>query len=138
MMADMHDQSQFYQAAVNSVLDPSPANIRAMLDLAIAESIGIPEASTVRKGLLSLLENPDDELLDQSQADVEAARVRVHEAREAADRARLALDEAESEHVNQQSANRVLHSRRLSADRATKNPNVKRAWGLMNDDKEAK
>lgn len=136
MMADMHDQSHFYQAVVNSVAHPSPENIRSLHDIAPVENIGLAEAAKVRQGLLALLENPSDSELNKSQDDVEAARVKVLEARELLDKARLALDEAEAEHVNQQQVQRVANSRRHTADRALENPNVKRAWALLGEDKE--
>ena len=129
------DKVDYVSALAASALDPDPANIRAFLDMAVAEQVGVHFATRDRTQLREALAAPSDEILAELAQAEQLASDAVAKARDALSRAQAKLDKAEAASVEAKTIHSGARSRRLAGDRGRANPNVAAALKTIEEAK---
>ena len=126
------DTQTYFSYLAATVMQPSPQNMRELLDAARLCGIGAHEATADYQALVAAESSPSDDALTKLARGEEDAIAALTAAKTRAAEAQAELDAAEASAINAKQRHLEARSARLIGDRAKKRPSVKAALATLN------
>lgn len=126
---------EYIAALVASVVEPCPANMRALLDAAQLTGVGTYYATRHRQGLTAAMDRPDDAQLARAAQGEQDAGDALKAARDAFGEAQAAVDQAEADAVDAKQRHIEQRTARMTADRALEDKIVAAAFQVLQPQK---